>query len=180
MQEFYNRLNQYLLAAGLEICVEPVGATDAEIDQWESIYKVHFPLAYRQFLRWCGNGRMEWMDNQDFRLQSLPYSWESAADLLTENREVLETSGFVIAEWQGYNFWYLLLGEANPIVKLCIIKDDNPNTFGLDVTSYGRFTDWLIGQIKASVKIRKSLQRIDINVSTVWIELDSIAQLANT
>jgi hypothetical protein len=96
---------------------------------------------------------------------------------LAENQAVLEPAGFVFGEWQGYNFWYLLLGSDNPAVKLCIIKSDLEP--GLEYHAYGRFTDWLISQLKAMVQLRQSLGRIDVQVPAVWAELDRIAQLAD-
>lgn len=89
----------------------------------------------------------------------------------------LEHGGFVFSEWQVYNFWYFLLGSANPLVKLCLIKSDLEP--GSVYHEYGRFTDWLISQLKTMVQLRQSLGRLDIQVPVVWAELEQIAQLAD-
>jgi len=68
--------------------------------------------------------------------------------------------GFVFGEWQGYNFYYSLLGVDNPPVNLCIIKSDVEP--GLKHIAYGRFTDWLINQIKWMVKTRQSIQEMNV------------------
>jgi hypothetical protein len=176
MQNFYARLNQFLLDAGLENSTAGLGCAEAEIAAREQQYGVPFPMAYRLFLQWCGRGRLQSLD-QDFQLKFLDYYWDSARDLLADNQSILEPGGFVFGEWQGYNFFYFLLGVDNPPVKLCIIKSDVES--GLEYIDYGRFTDWLISQIKSMVNIRQSLGKINVDVPTIWAELDQIAQLAN-
>jgi hypothetical protein len=175
MQAFYTRLDQFLVKTGLEKSTTIVGCSEAEITAQEQIYGVQLPLAYRMFLRWCGRTTLKSLD-QDFQLDALKYNWESARDLLAENHVTLEPGGFVFGEWQGYNFWYFLLGVDNPPVKLCIIKYYET---GLEYEAYGRFTDWLIDQIKSSVKIRQSIRQINVNVPAAWAVLDQIAELAD-
>ena len=176
MQAFYMRLAQFLVATGLEGSTSGLGCSEAEVAAQEQEYGVQFPLAYRLFLKWCGRATLQSLE-QDFRLAFLDYYWDSARELLTENQTSLEPGGFVFSEWQGYNFWYFLLGSDNPLVKLCIIKSDLEP--GLVYHEYGRFTDWLIGQLKTMVQLRQSLGRLDVQVSAVWAELDQIAQLAD-
>lgn len=153
-----------------------LGCSEAEIVAQEQTYGVQFPLAYRLFLKWCGRTTLKSLD-QDFRLEFLEYYWDSARDLLAENQVTLEAGGFVFGEWQGYNFFYFLLGFDNPPVKLCIIKSDTEP--GLRYIEYGRFTDWLIDTIKYSVKIRQSIRKIEVRVPAIWAELDQIARLAD-
>ena len=117
------------------------------------------------------------MFDQEFELRFLDYFWDSARDLLAMNRVILEPGGFVFTEWQGYNFFYFLLGFDNPPVKLCIIKSDTEP--GVEYIDYGRFTDWLIDQIKAMVDLRQSIREINVNVPAAWAVLDQIAQLAD-
>jgi hypothetical protein len=176
MQAFYTRLAQFLFDSGLEDSAVGLGCSEAEIATQEQVYGVEFPLAYRLFLNWCGRTKLKSLD-QDFRLDFLDYYWDSARELLAENQAALETGGFVFGEWQGYNFFYFLLGVDNPPVSLCIIKSDVEP--GLELIAYGRFTDWLINRIKWMVKIRQSIQKINVNVPTVWAELDQIAKLAD-
>jgi hypothetical protein len=176
MQAFYTRLDQFLVATGLEGSTRDLGCSEVEIAAQEQAYGVQFPVAYRLFLKWCGRATLQSL-NQDFRLAFLDYYWDSARELLIENQAALEPGGFVFGEWQGYNFWYLLLGSANPVVKLCLIKADLEP--GLAYQEYGRFTDWLISQLKEMVQLRQSLGRIDVQVPVVWAELDQIAQLAD-
>ncbi|WP_324673119.1 SMI1/KNR4 family protein [Hymenobacter sp. GOD-10R] len=173
MQVFYSQLKQFLTAA-LETA-DAIGCSEEEITYQERAYDIQFPLAYRLFLIWCGKTKLSWMNGRDFGLDTLAYSWDSATELLAENQSVLEPNGFVFSEWQGYNFWYFLQGIDNPPVKLCIIQSDvDP---GLQIIEYGRFTDWLINQIKDSIKLKQSLKRIDVHVPTIWTELDRIAKL---
>jgi hypothetical protein len=176
MQKFYARLNQFLFDAGLEAGTTILGCSEAEIAAQEQAYGVQFPLAYRLFLKWCGHTRLKALD-QNFQLEFLDYYWDSARDLLAENHATLEPGGFVFGEWQGYNFFYFLLGADNPLVKLCIIKSDTEP--GLEYIEYGRFTDWLIGSIKHLVEIRQSIRKINVDVPAVWAELDKIACLAD-
>jgi hypothetical protein len=123
MQAFYTRLDQFLVATGLESSSKVLGCSEGELAAQEQTYGVQFPLAYRLFLQWYGRATIQSLD-QEFRLAFLDYYWDSARELLAENQTVLEPGGFVFSEWQGYNFWYLLLGSANPVVKLCTIKSD--------------------------------------------------------
>jgi hypothetical protein len=174
-QAFYARLDQFLVATGLEGSTRDLGCSEVEVAAQEQAYGVQFPLAYRLFLKWCGRATLKSLD-QDFRLAFLDYYWDSARELLIENQATLEPGGFVFGEWQGYNFWYLLLGSDNPAVKLCLIKSESEP--GLAYHEYGRFTDWLISQLKMMVQLRQSLGRIDVQVPVVWAELDQIAQLA--
>lgn len=176
MQAFYTRLDQFLVATGLEGSTRGLGCCEAEVAAQEQAYGVQLPLAYRLFLQWCGRAILPSLE-QDFRLAFLDYYWDSARELLAENQAVLEPDGFVFSEWQGYNFWYLLLGSDNPVVKLCTIKSDVEP--GLVYHEYGCFTDWLIGQLKAMVQLRQSLGRIHVQVPAVWAELDQIARLAD-
>ena len=176
MHAFYTRLDQFLLAAGLEASTTGLGCSEAELVAQEQAYGVQFPLAYRLFLAWCGRTRLQSLD-QDFRLEFLAYYWDSARELLAEEHATLEPRGFVFGEWQGYNFIYFLLGSANPPVKFCIIKSDTEP--GLAYIEYGRFTDWLINRIKEMVEIRQSIRKINVDVPAVWAELDQIAQLAD-
>jgi hypothetical protein len=178
MQDFYTHLIQFLFEAGLEDSPTGLGCSEAEIVAQEQAYGVQFPLAYRLFLTWCGRTSLQSL-NQGFELKFLDYYWDSARDLLAENQAMLEPSGFVFGEWQGYNFYYFLLGFENPPVKLCIIKSDSDDEPGLRYIDYGRFTDWLINQIKYSVKIRQSIGKINVQVPAVWAELDQLAQFAN-
>ncbi|RPD48549.1 SMI1/KNR4 family protein [Hymenobacter sediminis] len=175
MHAFYNRLGQFLVNAGLENKNTVLGCSEIEIAAQEKAYGVQFPLAYRLFLQWCGHTTLRSLD-QDFKLGSLEGFWESARDLLAENEAALEPGGFVFGEWQGYSFFYFLLGSNNPPVKLCIIKSDSD--LGLEYIDYGRFTDWLINQIKHLVKTRQSIRKINVHVPSIWAELDQIAQLA--
>jgi len=176
MQAFYTRLDQFLVTTGLEGSTKDLSCSEAEITAQEQAYGVQFPLAYRLFLKWCGRATLQSLE-QDFRLAFLDYYWDSARELLTENQMTLEPGAFVFSEWQGYNFWYFLLGSDNPLVKLCIIKSDLEP--GLVCHDYGRFTDWLISQLKTMVHLRHSLGRLDVQVPVVWAELDQIAQLAD-
>lgn len=176
MQAFYTHLDQFLFHAGLEDSTAALGCSEAEIAAQEQTYGVRFPLAYRLFLQWCGRTTLKSLD-QDFRLEVLEYNWESARELLAENQATLEPGGFVFGEWQGYSFFYFLLGADNPLVRLCIIKSDTEP--GLEHIDYGRFTDWLINRIKSLVEIRQSIRKINVDVPAVWAELDRIAQLAN-
>lgn len=176
MHAFYTRLDQFLFATGLEESLQDLGCSEAELAAQEKRYGVQFPLAYRLFLAWCGRTTLQSL-NQSFRLEFLDYYWDSARELLAEHQAVLEPAGFVFGEGQGYNFWYLVLGSANPVVKLCIIKSDREP--GLVYQEYGRFTDWLITQVKDLVKLRQSLGKIAVQVAAVLAELDQIAQLAD-
>lgn len=176
MQAFYTRLDQFLVTTGLEGSTSGLGCSEAEVAAQEQAYGVQFPLAYRLFLKWCGRATLQSLA-QDFRLAFLDYYWDSARELLTENQATSEPGAFVFSEWQGYNFWYFLLGCANPMVKLCLIKSDLEP--GLEYHEYGRFTDWLINQLKTMVQLRYSLGRLDVQVPVVWAELDQIAQLAD-
>ena len=176
MHLFYARLEQVLLAAGLEDSTTGLGCSEAEVAVQEQRYGVSFPLAYRLFLTWYGRTSLPSLD-QDFRLEFLDYYWDSARELLAENQVALAPGGFVFGEWQGYNFYYFLLGSDNPPVTLCSIKSDSES--GLEYREQGRFTDWLIGQLKSVVELRQSLGRINVQVPVVWAELDQIAQLAD-
>jgi hypothetical protein len=95
--------------------------------------------------------------------------------LLAENHATLEPGGFVSGEWQGYNFFYFLLGAENPSVKWCTIQSDTEP--GLEYRDEGRFTDWLINRIKLVLPLRRFDRKI--NVPAIWAELDRIAQLAH-
>jgi hypothetical protein len=176
MQAFYTRLDQLLIKTGLEKPATILGCSEDEIKAQEQAYSVRFPLAYRLFLKWCGRKKPALFD-QDFELRFLDYFWDSARDLLAENQVVLEPGGFVFTEWQGYNFFYFLLDFDNPPVKLCIIKSDTEP--GLEYIDYGRFTDWLINEIKALVKTLQFINRINVDVSAIWVELDEIGQLVD-
>lgn len=175
---FYIELTAYLLTAGLDVPTAELGCTDAEIDKAERKWGVQFPEAYQLFLKWCGKGTMDWMNNQDFTPDFLDYSRDSATMLLAENNETLASGDFVISEWQGYNFYAIQLGADNPLVTLYIIKSDDPDVRGLDRIEYGRFTDWIIQQIKIMTELRQKLRRINGDVPAVWAELDRIALLA--
>jgi hypothetical protein len=170
MQDFYARLDQFLLDTGLETSTAGLGCSEAELAAREQQYGVQFPLAYRLFLKWCGRGWLKSL-GQNFQLEFLDYYWDSARDLLAENQATLEQDGFVFSEWQGYNFFYLLLGVDNPPVKLCIIKSDVEP--GLRYLEYGRFTDWLIGLIELALLYNK------LNTPAMMAELDRIEQLAD-
>lgn len=174
MQGFYSRLNQFLIEVGLEQPSTIIGCSESEIAMQEQIYGVQFPLAYRLFLKWCGHRKPTLFD-QDYELRFLNSYWESASDLLAENQAVLEPRGFVFSEWQGYNFFYFLLGLDNPVVKLCIIKSDTE--IGLEYIDYGCFTDWLINSIKSLVKSLQSTRKVNVDVPFILSELDQIAQL---
>ncbi|UOQ70698.1 SMI1/KNR4 family protein [Hymenobacter cellulosilyticus] len=176
LQAFYARLDQFLCTVALEEPTRVLGCSEAEIAAQEHTYGVRFPLAYRLFLKWCGRTTLKSLD-QDFQLDFLEYYWGSARDLLAENQAVLEPGGFVFGEWQGYNFFYFLLGSDNPPVKLCMIKSDTEP--GLEYTNYGRFTNWLIDRIKSMVEIRQSIRKINVDVPAVWAELDQIALVAD-
>jgi hypothetical protein len=176
MHVFYTRLDQFLLAAGLEDSTTGLGCSEAELAAQEQRYGVSFPLAYRLFLTWYGRTTLQSLD-QDFRLELLEYYWDSARELLAENQATLAPGSFVFGEWQGYNFYYFLLGSDNPPVTLCSIKSDREP--GVEYREYGRFTDWLIGQIKSLVELRQSLGRINVQVPAVWAALDHIAHLAD-
>jgi hypothetical protein len=176
MQAFYTRLDQFLVKVGLEKSATIVGCSEDEVTAQEQAYGTQFPLAYRLFLKWCGRKKPALFE-QDFELRFLDYFWDSARDLLAENQGVLEPGGFVFAEWQGYNFLYFLLGFDNPPVKLCIIKSDTEP--GLEYVDCGRFTYWLINQIKASVKLLQFIGRINVDVPAIWAELDQIGQLGD-
>jgi hypothetical protein len=170
MQNFYARLDQFLLDAGLENSTAGLGCSEVEIAARERQYGVQFPLAYRLFLKWCGGGRLKSL-GQDFQLEFLDYYRDSARDLLAENQATLEPGGFVFSEWQGYNFFYLLLGVDNPPVKLCIIKSDVEP--GLKYIDYGRFTDWLVGLIELALLYNQ------LNTPAMLAELNQIEQLAD-
>jgi hypothetical protein len=147
-----------------------LGYSEAEIAAREQQYGVQFPLAYRLFLQWCGRGWLQSL-GQDFRLEFLEYYWDSARDLLAENQATLEPRGFVFSEWQGYNFFYFLLGIDNPPVKLYIIKSDIEP--GLEYIDYDRFIDWLIGLIELALIYRQ------LNTPVMLAELNRIEQLAD-
>jgi hypothetical protein len=175
LHTFYTRLDQFLVAAGLEGPTTGLGCSEGELAAQEQRYGVQFPLAYRLFLAWCGRTSLPSL-GQDFQLEFLDYYWDSARELLAENQATLAPGGFVFGEWQGYNFHYFVLGSANPPVTLCIIKSETES--GLAYIEYGRFTDWLIGRLKEQVELRQSLGRVKVEVSAVWAELDQLAQLA--
>lgn len=176
MHAFYTRLAHFLVTTGLEDATTLDGCSEAEIVVQEQTYGVSFPLAYRLFLEGWGRTTPQSL-GQDFRLAFLDYYWDSAHDLLVENKAAFEPGAFVFSERQGYSFYYFLLGSDNPPVTLCVIKSETEP--GLDYMAYGRFTDWLINQIKEMAAYRLSIRKINRDLAAVWAELDQIAQLAD-
>ncbi len=59
MHAFYTRLDQFLVAAGLERSTLGLGCSEAEIVAQEQTYGVRFPLAYWTLIGWFSRGRFQ-------------------------------------------------------------------------------------------------------------------------
>lgn len=164
INSFYRNILLFLVENGLEDRDRIVGYSDAEVEEYEKLYSIQFPIEYRLFLKFFAKGSMRFFCGQTFKLEKLPDAFEIARELLSDRNEKLGNKCFVFSQWQGYNFYYLNMNDVVPKVYLYME--------GEGTTDIMTFQNWIKWQIRADLKSREQIEKIDL--SHIEIELDKI------
>jgi hypothetical protein len=176
LNEFYERLIDFLISNDLEKPENLSGYNKSEIKYFEQENKIVLPEAYKLFLTNFAKGNPLFFDHQDYKLESINYSRETAEQLL---KKVLPIDIFVFTEWQGYNYDYFrLTSGSNPEVTFGIIASGDPNDDRVKEKSKGIFTDWICKKIEINIKLRERLE--GLKVDRLMIELYQIKNIVNT
>lgn len=141
----------YILPEHIRPCNE------AQVQWFERMVGVRFPLAYREFLLWAGNGLGDVMVGSEFYFgQLVQYNYrEYARDLLIENHlnhDAIDAHVIIIYSHQGYQFSYIRADEG-----------ENPPVYSYDEGRGGIkrhhdcYTDMIENLIVDSAKFAESL-----------------------
>nr|WKN40122.1 SMI1/KNR4 family protein [Tunicatimonas sp. TK19036] len=161
---FYRNIRLFLVEHGLEDRDRIVGYSDIEIEGYEKLYGIQFPIEYRLFLKYFAKGGMRFFCGQTFKLEKLHDAFEVACELLSDRNEKLGNECFVISQWQGYNFYYLNMNDAESKVHLYME--------GKGTTEMMTFQNWIKWQIRADLKSREQIEKRDL--SHIETELNKI------
>lgn len=108
-------ISRELIAGGVSVLEQVLAFSDAEVDALERTAGVHFPAAYRVFLRAVGKRAHGYFDGTRIFGTQIAELNEAAAALLRENEETfaLPADAFVFSMHQGYQFHYLLTSDGD-------------------------------------------------------------------
>lgn len=94
-------------------------ASEAEIQNAEQQLRIRFPIAYREFLLWMGNGGHHFLDHFVFSISRLPLNQIDARELVEDDTSETLPEDEIVLFWgnQGYYFKFICASDGdNPRV----------------------------------------------------------------
>ncbi len=140
--------------------------TEQQIAQLEQQYHLTLPAAYKEFLRWMGNGAGRFMAGDAAFYDALPQLRAFALEMLAENHvpQRLPDDAFVFSMHEGYQFLFFRTSEGdNPPVYWYgegepLRGDGTANAFP---KRFARYSDYLVSQIAGHEQIYNQIAALN-------------------
>lgn len=156
---------------GFDYPGQALSCSEEEIKELEKEVNLKLPLAYKEFLRWAGNGLGSFETGSDFYYeQDLVHLQTVAKDLLEENKvsEKLPNDAFVFWGHHGYQFaFFCASGGDNPPVHYYLEAKEGEEE-KIKWNYQPQFTDFLLVEMRDQARHVENAREIEARLARDW------------